>query len=195
VAIIVITMKPHTINAFGKSALCAACLILAAGLADAKPDKDKGGNGGKGGQSEKQKGGDKKGDKGKPDKDAHKDDKKHDKEAAKWKGDKFRDDDRDGVLRYFSEYKGNDRGLPPGLAKNLRRGKTLPPGWQDKVNEGYVIEDGWRENFYPMEYSMFPSLRPAPDTRLYLFGNRLVRVYEPTRQIIDVITISTILLD
>lgn len=57
--------------------------------------------------------------------------------------------------------------------------------------EGQVIGD----DFHPMEYAMFPSLRPAPDTRIYMFGNRLVRVYEPTRQVIDVITIPTILLD
>jgi hypothetical protein len=25
------------------------------------------------------------------------------------------------------------RGLPPGLAKNLQRGKPLPPGWQKKM--------------------------------------------------------------
>ena len=41
------------------------------------------------------------------------------------------------ILGYAAEHPGfvsaEARRLPPGLAKNLRRGKALPPGWQKKV--------------------------------------------------------------
>ena len=41
------------------------------------------------------------------------------------------------ILGYAGEHPGfvsaEARRLPPGLAKNLRRGKPLPPGWQKKV--------------------------------------------------------------
>jgi len=200
-------MKITNINEFRKTALCAACVLLAAGAVEAKPDKgkDKGGKGGSPGHSEKENGGGKHDYKGKPDKhddvskdiekahkEARKEDEKSDKEFAKWREKRFRDDDRDGVLRYFSGYRDNEYGLPPGLAKNYRRGKGLPPGWQKKLVNGYVIEDDWNDRFHPLEYSLFPRLEAVPDTRLYMFGNRIVRVYEPRREVIDVITVPTI---
>jgi hypothetical protein len=189
-------------NVFRNSALCAACFLLAAGAAEAKPDKDKGGKGGgKQGNSEKQNGGGKQGNKGKPDNDRKengkdwKDDDKSDNDNAEWRKKGFRDDDRTGVIRYFSGFRDQERGLPPGLAKNLQRGKALPPGWQKKVQGGYVIEDDLNDYFHPLEYSLFPGLEAVPDTRLYLYGNRIVRVYEPRRQVIDIIDIPTIRLD
>lgn len=99
------------------------------------------------------------------------------------------------MIRYFSGFRDQERGLPPGLAKNLQRGKALPPGWQKKVQGGYVIEDDLNDYFHPLEYSLFPGLEAVPDTRLYLYGNRIVRVYEPRRQVIDIIDIPTIRLD
>ncbi len=45
--------------------------------------------------------------------------------------------DRTIILDYVGENPGvvsaEGRRLPPGLAKNLRRGKPLPPGWQKKI--------------------------------------------------------------
>lgn len=186
------------LHGFRSSALCAACLLLAAGAVEAKPGKDKGGKGGgKPGHSEKQKGGGKHDNKGKPDKGGkpHKDFDKGDKEKAEWRKKSFRDDDRTGVIRYFSDYRDNVHGLPPGLAKNYLRGKPLPPGWQKKVYGGYVIADDLRDHFLPLEYSLFPGLEVVPDTRLYLYGNRIVRVYEPRREVIDIIVVPTIRFD
>jgi hypothetical protein len=209
-------MKIKTIYGFRNSALCAACLLLAAGAAEAKPDK---GNSGKGGgkaeHSEKGKGGGKHDNKGKKDKhddtrkdaekhgkdakkdhkEAHKADDKLDKEVAEWRKKRFRDEDRNGVIKYFSDYSKNEYGLPPGLAKNYRNGKPLPPGWQKKVQNGYVIDDGMSGYFQPLEHSLFPGLEVVPDTRLYLYGNRLVRVYEPRREVIDIFEVPTIRLD
>lgn len=191
-------------NVFRNSALCAACVLLAAGAAVAKPDKDKGSKGGGHGNSEKHKDGGKHENKGKPDKDNkdqkqagkdHKDFDKAEKGDTEWRKKSFRDDDRTGVIRYFSDFRDQERGLPPGLAKNYLRGKPLPPGWQKKVYGGYVIEDDFRDYFHPLEYSLFPGLEVVPDTRLYLYGNRIVRVYEPRREVIDIIEVPTIRFD
>lgn len=201
-------MKTKMTDGFRNSALLAACLLLAAGAAEGKPGKGKGEKGGgKPEHSEKQKGG-KPDNKGKPDKhddvrkeiekdhkEAHKADKKLDKEVAEWRKKRFRDDDRTGVIRYFSGYRENEYGLPPGLAKNYRRGKPLPPGWQKKVFDGYVIGDDMSGHFHPLKHSLFPGLEVVPNTRLYLYGNRLVRVYEPRREVIDVIEVPTIRFD
>lgn len=191
-------------NVFRNSALWAACVLLAAATAQAKPDKNKGGKGGGGqGHSEKHKDG-KHENKGKPDKGdkSNKGNGKDRKDAGKedngnieWRKKGFRDDDRTGVIRYFSDFRDQERGLPPGLAKKLLRGKPLPPGWQKKVQGGYVIEDDHRDYFHPLEYSLFPGLEVVPETRLYLYGNRIVRVYEPRREVIDMIVVPTILFD
>ena len=75
------------------------------------------------------------------------------------------------------------------------RGAPLPPGWRKKLVSGYVIEDDLYDNFRPLAYDLFPGLDPVPDTRLYRYGDRVVRVYEPRREIIDVIPVPTIRLD
>lgn len=105
---------------------------------------------------------------------------------------RFRDDDRGLILSYFSTYQNSDGGLPPGLAKNVRRGKPLPPGWQAKVAPGYRISDAWWPSFQAVSYDYFPKMRREPDTRLYLHGDRLVRVYEPRREVIDVVIVPTV---
>jgi len=117
---------------------------------------------------------------------------KQDKQEAKWREKRFRDDDRTGVIRYFEGFRDREHRLPPGLAKQYRAGKPLPPGWQKKVHNGYVIEDDWNGYFYPVEYETFPFLEREPDTRLYWYGDRIVRVYEPRREVIDVIIVPTI---
>lgn len=227
-------MKTKTIYGSGICGLGALCLALVAGVADAKPGKDKG-KGGNPGHAEKGKGGKhndkpgfeqgkkadfKKGEKadfqhGKNTDFGH-DDKGHDKAAkelrkdvekaskenekdakefAKWREKRFRDEDRNSVIEYFGKYRDNEFGLPPGLAKNLRRGKSLPPGWQKKLVSGYVIEDDYYDDFYPLSYDLFPGMDVVPETRLYRYGDRIVRVYEPRREIIDVINVPTLRFD
>ena len=208
---------PHVKTVLG---LAVSCSLLSAGALEAKPGKDKGKDkDGPPGHSEKGKDKDKyKPDKGGKDhekadkefrkelekdrkdfekdvKEARKDAEKTDKEFAKWREKRFRDNDRDGVIRYFSEHRDHEHGLPPGLAKNLRRGKPLPPGWRDKVSRGYVIEDDYNDYFYPLSYDLFPGLEIVPDTRLYRYGDRIVRVYEPRREVIDLIIVPTIRFD
>ena len=177
---------------------------------------DKGNKGNKGGGADKGNKGGRKGDKEKGPEKAAKNDNKPDKDMSDKgnkgnngnKGDKpgknkgedfsieraprFKDEERGAILGYFSRHKDNDGGLPPGLAKNLRRGKPLPPGWQDKVASGYRIEDDYWDSFTPVPYDWFPELRPEPDYALYYYGDRIVRVYEPRRTVVEVIIVPTI---
>ena len=108
---------------------------------------------------------------------------------------RFRNTDRDHVVGYFNGYRDREHGLPPGLAKNLRRGKPLPPGWRDKLSSGYVIEEPWWASFTPVPYSWFPGVPVREEVGLYWYGDRIVRVYEPRREIIEVIIVPTIHID
>lgn len=108
---------------------------------------------------------------------------------------RFQDRDRDRIVTYFSAHKGRDRGLPPGLAQRWESGKRLPNGWRDRVVTGYVIESDWFPAFEPVPYDWFPEIVIVPDTRLYWYGDRVVRVYEPTREVVDVVIIPTIHID
>ena len=166
------------------------CLTLLVGVAEANPGKGKGKGNGKSPHAENGKG-----NKGKPDK-VEKAIAKEEKQAAKdWekgKAPKFKDTERSRVLGYFETYRDQEFGLPPGLAKNLRRGKPLPPGWQAKLAPGAVIAADWLPDFSPVPYDWFPGVEVIPDTRLYWYGDRIVRVYEPRHEIVDVIVVPTI---
>lgn len=167
------------------------CLALSVSGLEAKPDKGKGK--GKPAQTEKGKGD--KGDKGKPDKvekAVAREEKQAVKDWEKGKAPRFKDTERSRVLGYFETYRDQEFGLPPGLAKNLRRGKPLPPGWQAKLAPGNVIAADWLPDFAPVPYDWFPGVEVMPDTRLYWYGDRIVRVYEPRHEIMDVIVVPTI---
>jgi hypothetical protein len=59
------------------------------------------------------------------------------KSAKRGAGPVFSDQDRLFIHAYVRNTPGflpsEVRGLPPGLARNLQRGKPLPPGWQKKM--------------------------------------------------------------
>lgn len=143
-----------------------ACLGLLALPAAAKPDKEK--------------------DKGK----AHKVE-KSDRSDNGHKGSKaarFSDDDRNAITAIFRGKDGSHQ-LPPGLAKNLKRGKPLPPGWQKKLSPGTILEQDILGSMTPLPYDLLPSLKRLPDTRLYYHDNRVVRIANATREILDVISL------
>ncbi len=102
---------------------------------------------------------------------------------------RFKDKDRKEIVDYFGRFRTQGEGLPPGLAMNQRRGKPLPPGWQKKLVPGYRIEDSLWSGFAPVPSSWFPNIRMQPHTRLYYQGDRVVRVYEPRREVVDVIVL------
>lgn len=104
---------------------------------------------------------------------------------------RFQDHERSEIVEYFGRYRTQGEGLPPGLAMNLQRGKPLPPGWQKKLVPGYRIEENEWSRYTVVPSEWFPSLRMEPNTRLYHYGDRVVRVYEPRREVIDVITLPS----
>jgi hypothetical protein len=170
-------------------------VVLAGSAYAEKGGNGKGSGNGKGGgssQQEKKNKGDK-GDKG------DKDDKgdKGKKDAKKdFKSDKiarFVEEDRKSIITYFAGYRDTENGLPPGLAKNVARGKPLPPGWQKKIEPGYRIEDDLWSGFTPVPDEWFSGIRREPDTRFYFHGDRVVRVYEPRREILDVVIVPSLL--
>ena len=56
---------------------------------------------------------------------------------------------------------------------------------------GSVIEDdSWTGGFEPVSNDWFPDLQMEPDTRLHHYGDRAVRVYEPRREILEVIVLN-----
>ena len=117
-----------------------------------------------------------------------------DKKDHPWRSEgKFKDKDREDVISHWDQYKGHPHGLPPGLAKNLRRGKSLPPGWDKKVRSGWVVEDDWWGLFDRVPSDNLPvDTRLPKDTGMYLFGDRMVRVHEPSREVIDFVRVPTI---
>ena len=100
---------------------------------------------------------------------------------------KFNDNDHLQFRNFFAP--DNRKNLPPGLQKNLERGKPLPPGWQKKVAAGNTIEADWLKLMAPVSYDYFPKVQRTPGTRLYYHDNRLIRVNEETRIILDVINL------
>jgi len=53
----------------------------------------------------------------------------------------FSVDDRNAVQRYFESHSVVPDHLPPGIAKNLARGKPLPPGIAKKVLPGELLAE------------------------------------------------------
>lgn len=177
-------MKTH--NSMKCIAALLGSLAMAAAQADAKP-----GNGNSGGKGRQKDGGarSQKVNKDKGPEHAGKAAGKSDKHAQPARFSRFKDNERNEIVDYFGRYRTQGEGLPPGLAMNQRRGKPLPPGWQKKLVPGYRINDNEWTSYAPVPSDWFPKLRMEPETRLYHYGDRVVRVYEPRREVIDVIVL------
>ena len=80
--------------------------------------------------------------------------------------------------------------LPPGLQKKVDRGGNLPPGWQRKLNPGDVISPEEYEYSDPIPQTLADSLPEQPEgTELIRADDRIFRVLESTREILDVLDI------
>lgn len=78
--------------------------------------------------------------------------------------------------------------LPPGLAKKVERGGELPPGWQKKVAAGEVLDEDLYKKAKPLsedEGRKYSSTSKA-GTKLLKIENKVVRVMEKTRKVLDV---------
>ena len=64
----------------------------------------------------------------------------------------FQDSDREVFREYYGAHRNLVKPLPPGIAKNLARGKPLPPGIaKTRVPDVVVVRLPWR----PAGYSFF----------------------------------------
>lgn len=80
-----------------------------------------------------------------------------------------------------------DQRLPPGLAKNVARGKRLPPGWQKKLARGRTFPGNLYQQAIPLPPYILYELPPQPEgTILVTIGGKVVRLLEATKTIADV---------
>ena len=64
----------------------------------------------------------------------------------------FQDSDRAVFREYYRAHRDAVKPLPPGIAKNLVRGKPLPPGIvKTRVPEAVLVQLPWR----PRDYTVF----------------------------------------
>ncbi len=185
------TMKTHNITV----AICIGILSMAPLDLQAKPGKGNGnGKGGAPGHSDQGKS--KKAKKSHPGKGKGKGNgNKADHNSGKGKKHddwRFVDRDRDVILNYFSGHREAPQGLPPGLAKNVRRGKPLPPGWQKKLVAGQVVDGEWWDRLVPIQDGMISGLPAIDGTGLYYYGDRVFRVHRDRREVLDVVIVPTI---
>lgn len=82
--------------------------------------------------------------------------------------------------------------LPPGLQKKLERGGELPPGWRMKLQRDEVIDAELYMRGMPPSSEQSGKL-PKPEqegTRDLVIEDRVVRVLDATRTILDVFEIE-----
>ncbi|BDS07230.1 hypothetical protein NT6N_22700 [Oceaniferula spumae] len=189
----------HTLSrivSLGPIAVGCAALICVP-IADAKPDK------GKGEKNKNHKKADKADKKHKDKKHKGKDhdfDKKHAKEHEKrQKAERkyakkhfkhFHDDHVEILQDYFTPYHETHR-LPPGIAKQVAKGKGLPPGWHKKLHHGKRIDDGLWNYLVPLPHELDQRIRYHDDPyRYYILNDRIVRVHPDNRTLLGVILLS-----
>ncbi len=95
---------------------------------------------------------------------------------------------------HAKKYKKNGKkkkNLPPGLQKKLARGGELPPGWQKKVARGEVLDWQLYSRSVKLPQDLLRRL-PAisQGTELMRLEDRIFRILNDTREILDIFTIN-----
>ena len=133
-----------------------------------------------------------------------------DKQARNWtQQQKHYKDDRKENRRYNTNHdRGNNRyydsrtgrylthdqyrQLPPGLQKNVARGKAVPPGWAKKLDSRYYSVKRYNDrNVYVLNNNAYRQAkvisRPRPGEVRLRVDNRVLDVLEATRVILNVL--------
>ncbi len=96
-----------------------------------------------------------------------------------------------GVSSKKNKNKKKKKSLPPGLAKKLARGGTLPPGWQKKVARGEVMDYEAYNSASHLPEELLRKLSTIQEgTVLIQVGNKIVKVIEVSRKIVDLFEIE-----
>ncbi|MHC4268025.1 MAG: hypothetical protein ACYSTS_06130 [Planctomycetota bacterium] len=105
-------------------------------------------------------------------------------------------EDKKIIMKYLKgvsakkKHKVKKKSLPPGLAKKLARGGTLPPGWQMKVARGEVMDYEVYNNAISLPEELLRKISAIPEgTVLLHVGNKIVKVIEASRKIVDLFEI------
>ena len=111
---------------------------------------------------------------------------KHDRDRDR--GDNRYYDSRSGRYLTHDQY----RQLPPGLQKNVARGKAVPPGWAKKLDSRYYSVKRYNDrNVYVLNNSAYRQAkvisRPRPGEVRLRVDNRVLDVIEATRVILNVL--------
>ena len=82
--------------------------------------------------------------------------------------------------------------LPPGLQKNVARGKAVPPGWAKKLDNRYYTVKRYNDrNVYVLNNNAYRQAkvisRPRPGEVRLRVDNRVLDVLEATRVILNVL--------
>lgn len=110
----------------------------------------------------------------------------HDREHDR--GDNRYYDSRSGRYLTHEQY----RQLPPGLQKNVARGKAVPPGWAKKLDSRYYSVKRYNDrNVYVLNNNAYRQAqvisRPRPGEVRLRVDNRVLDVIEATRVILNVL--------
>ena len=98
---------------------------------------------------------------------------------------RYGDDDRSGRDKPKKKKK-----LPPGLKKKMERGGELPPGWQKKVARGEVLDADLYGRSSPLPKDLLRRLSSKDGTELRLLDDRVVRIVDGTRAVLDILQIE-----
>lgn len=71
--------------------------------------------------------------------------------------------------------------IPPGLQKNIQRGKELPPGWQKKLAKGEILD---KEIFNRGIIIVPPDINGLMTIQV---EDKLIRLIKSTRKIVDIL--------
>ncbi len=103
----------------------------------------------------------------------------------------FNPEARQKVVTYFSNYKGEQYGLPPAWAAKIKV-EGMPAGWRTTVANGTVITETQRSYLVeptPDLIEVLPSRTEG--VRYYMAGSNIVAV-DPSYRVVDSIQIPTV---
>jgi hypothetical protein len=115
--------------------------------------------------------------------DRYRHDRDYDRDRHDWDRDEhYYDDDS----RRAKKGPGKPKKLPPGLRKKLERGGELPPGWQKKVVRGEVLDEHLYRRSHYLPRDILRRMPEIEGTSLRQIDDRVLRVQDATRTILDI---------
>ncbi len=97
---------------------------------------------------------------------------------------------QDYVNRHNAAHGRKVKSLPPGLARKPVRQNQLPSGWESDCVRGETLPKPIIERFWPLPKDLAIKLPPTPKgTVTITLEGKIVRLWEETRQVVDVFEI------